>query len=258
MLATETVIDLGDAVANGIALFAAVMSIIALFFANSRAKDANEIALDANRTSQEARDIAKSAHQRTVEHYEHIESQDLARLQAEFKELTGPLLSELIVAIVKHELNPRQASNKFIEPKSIHDLCNKINEYTSTVEYKVNLHHSLYFLEAAQEVNKASSAYNDAYHAYLVDAVQKIKEVSYENALDVMIPTSVDVDATGRLRATRENLSRVVHFYHELLLSISYADDYRAEMDRIPIRLKALRERSKNDEGASQADSAPE
>ena len=61
MLATATTVDLGNSVANGIALLAVIISVIALFTADSRAKDANKIALDANKTSREARDIAREA-----------------------------------------------------------------------------------------------------------------------------------------------------------------------------------------------------
>ncbi|MHD0175224.1 hypothetical protein ACNQUF_12060, partial [Corynebacterium diphtheriae] len=99
------------------------------------------------------------AHQRTVEHYEHIESQDLERIQAEFKELTAPLLSELAQAIITHELDPRQKSNKFVDPESLDDLNNSVYEYTLTVIQKVNARQAKYFLAASQEVSEAQQAY---------------------------------------------------------------------------------------------------
>lgn len=61
MLANATVVDLGDAVSNGVAAFAAVVAVIAVFTADSRAKDANKNALDANATAREARDIARKS-----------------------------------------------------------------------------------------------------------------------------------------------------------------------------------------------------
>ena len=258
MIVSATTIDLGDGIANGLAAIAVIISVIALFVADSRAKDANEIALDANKTSRDALDIAQAAHQRTVEHYEHIESQDLERIQAEFKELTAPLLSELAQAIITHELDPRQKSNKFVDPESLDDQNNSVYEYTLTVIQKVNARQAKYFLAASQEVSEAQQAYLEAYSAYLADVDQKIKEGGDEISLDIISPTSVDEDHTGRLRVTKENLSRVIMTHYELLFDLSYAEDYRAEMNRNPTILKALHESSQNDESASRADSEPD
>ena len=258
MIVSATTIDLGDGIANGLAAIAVIISVIALFVADSRAKDANEIALDANKTSQDARNIARAAHQRTVEHYEHIESQDLERIQTEFKELTAPLLSELARAIITHELDPRQRSNKFVDPESLNDLDDSVHKYTLTVIQKVNALQAKYFLAASGKVTEAQLAYLEAYTAYLKDVGQKIKEGRDEISLDTISPTSVDEDHTGRLRAIRENLSRVITTHYELLFNLSYSGDYRAEMNRIPTILEALREDYQNDESASRADSGPE
>lgn len=258
MIVSATTIDLGDGIANGLAAIAVIISVIALFVADSRAKDANEIALDANKTSRDALDIAQAAHQRTVEHYEHIESQDLERTQAEFKELTAPLLSELARAIITHELDPSKTSNKFVDPESLDDLNNSVYEYALTVIQKVNARQARYFLAASSEVSEAQQAYLKAYRAYLKDIDQKLKEGSDEISLDIISPTSVDEDHTGRLRVAKENLSKAIMTHYELLFDLSYAEDYRAEMDRIPTILEALGEDYQNDESASRADSEPE
>lgn len=254
MILSVTTVDLGDGIANGLAAIAVIISVIALFVADSRAKDANEIALDANKTSQDARDIAKAAHQRTVEHYEHIESQDLGRLQAEFKELTAPHISEVAGVIARLGLNPRKANHKFIDPKSLNDFNKSVYEYALTVIQKVNPRQANNFMSASQEVTGAQEAYLDAYKAYLADVDQKIMEGGDKTPLDIIYPTSVDEDHTGRLRAAKENLSKATMTYYELLFAISYAEDYRAEMNRIPTILKELRESSQSDESASLAD----
>lgn len=258
MIVGATTIDLGDGIANGLAAIAVIISVIALFVADSRAKDANEIALDANKTSRDARDIARAAHQRTVEHYEHIESQNLERIQAEFKELTAPILSEFSQVIITYELDPRRPSNKFIDPEPLDALNSSVFEYSLTVIQKVNALQAKYFLAASQEFSKAYLAYLKACNAYLEDVGQKIKEGDDEISLNIIPPTSVDEDYTGRLRVTKNNLSRVIMTYYELLFDLSYAEDYRAEMNRIPTILEALREDYQNDESASRADSEPE
>lgn len=249
MLATGTVIDLGDAVANGIALFAAVMSIIALFLANSRAKDANEIALDANRTSREARDIAKSAHQRTVEHYEHIESQELERLQAEFKELTTPHITEIHELTGRAGFNSLKPSDKLADLESIHIIAKSIHIYAMNVMEKINMDQVRQFLTISNEITEALMAYSEAHKAFLQE---------YEADLADVEQASVDEDHTGRLRVAKENLSTALTTYKVLLMRINYAEDYRDEMNRIPRILESIRKIVQNNESASQADSGPD
>lgn len=233
MLATGSALDLGDAVANGIALFAAVMSIVALFFANSRAKEANEIALDAIKTSREARDIAKSAHQRTVEHYEHIESQDLKRLQAEFKELTTPHLEEMAHLMAASGINPIKPNNKLVNLEYMYRLVKSVYRYTFTVMQKINSDQVSHFLSVTQEINDTHEAYIEAHEAFFQE---------YESHLADVEQASVDDDPTGRLRVAKDNLSTIIETYYELVFIINYAEDYREEMNRIPMILKSIRE----------------
>lgn len=61
MLAGAVVVDLGDAVANGVAAFAAVVSVIALVVADSRANDANETSREALKVAHQANDISGNA-----------------------------------------------------------------------------------------------------------------------------------------------------------------------------------------------------
>ena len=84
-MAAGTVVDLGDAVANGIAVIAVVISVIALFTADSRAKQANEIALDANETSREARDIAEAANEIARTQHLYAVSKDQQAEQIQFR-----------------------------------------------------------------------------------------------------------------------------------------------------------------------------
>ena len=86
MLAGAVVVDLGDAVANGVAAFAAVVSVIALFVADSRAKEANSIAVDANKTAREARDIANEANTLTREQIDYTIKMDEQERHTEFRE----------------------------------------------------------------------------------------------------------------------------------------------------------------------------
>lgn len=255
MIVSATTIDLGDGIANGLAAIAVIISVIALFVADSRAKDANEIALDANETSREARDIAKSAHQRTVEHYEHIESQDLERLQVEFKELTGPLIAKIARIITRYGLESGAVSNKAIGIESIEASNKDLHEYTLAVVRRVNAHQARHFLSVSQDVTEALHAYFDAYASHFIDRKQKSKEGGDENPFKTPYPVSVDEDHTGGLQASKENLSRILTTYYQLLFQLSYTDDYRVEMDRIPTILEALRGGSPNTEDASQTDS---
>lgn len=93
MLAGAVVVDLGDAVANGVAAFAAVVSVIALFTADSRAKEANSISTEANRTAREAREIAREANELTKKQHEYTVNADKEERQAQFRELALPVLN---------------------------------------------------------------------------------------------------------------------------------------------------------------------
>lgn len=249
MLATGTVIDLGDAVANAIALFAAVMSIIALFIANSRAKDANEIALDANKTSREARNIAESAHQRTVEHYEHIESQELKRLQAEFKKLTTPHLAEMAILMERSGFSISQASNKVAHVDSLRKLVKRITKYTFTVMQKMDLRQTHQFAVVTEAILDAKEAYIKAHDAF---------HQEYEADLADVEQASVDEDLTGRLRVAKQNLYTLLMIHYDLIVHLNFAEDYREEMNRIPTIVKENMKSNQNYKIASPADSAPD
>lgn len=249
MLAGAVVVDLGDAVANGVAAFAAVVSIIALFVADSRAKDANEIALDANETSREARDIAKSAHQRTVEHYEHIESQDLERIQAEFKELTTPHLAEMTMLMERSGFRVMQASNKVAHVGSLRKLVKRITKYTFTVTQKMDLRQTHQFASLTEAILEAQGVYIKAHDAFRQE---------YEADLADVEQASVDEDHTGRLRVAKQNLYTLLMIHYDLIVHLNFAEDYREEMNRIPTIVKENMKSNQNYKIASPADSAPD
>lgn len=114
---------------------------------------------------------------------------------------------------------------------------------------KINSDQVEHFLPVAQETSDAHDAYIEAHEAFTEE---------YWDILEDVEQASVDDDHTGQLRVAKENLSTALMTYYELLMTISYAEDYREEINRIPIILKTIRERSQNDESASQADSAPD
>lgn len=154
MLATGTVVDLGDAVANGIALFAAVVSIIALFVADSRASEANSIALDANETARAANTTARAAHERTVDHYNHIELLDAEKDQREFKAISSPFYIRLRMferSVARQDgqaiLKFMQESHDFLHALSVHlngaQTLALIELTTLTVNTASDLIHSL-------------------------------------------------------------------------------------------------------------------
>lgn len=92
MIVSVTTIDLGDGIANGLAAIAVIISVIALFTADSRTKDANSIAIDANKTAREARDIANEANNLTREQIEYTIKMDEQERHAEFRELARQIV----------------------------------------------------------------------------------------------------------------------------------------------------------------------
>lgn len=111
MLAGAVVVDLGDAVANGVAAFAAVVSVIALFVADSRAKEANSIAVDANKTSREARDIAEKANDIALNQYNLAVNQHTRSQQQKYRVALQPMLRKLSEAH-KHLKNNNRSNDE--------------------------------------------------------------------------------------------------------------------------------------------------
>ncbi|MCJ2194638.1 hypothetical protein MUG60_08255 [Kaistella montana] len=94
MIVGATTIDLGDGIANGLAAIAVIISVIALFTADSRAKDSNSIAIDANKTAREARDIANEANSLTREQIDYTIKMDEQERHTEFRELVPRIMHQ--------------------------------------------------------------------------------------------------------------------------------------------------------------------